>query len=350
MLRRTARRRRERRIYEDTVKETWRHAAGTPSDAKALQLELIRYATLAANGHNTQPWRFRLRGESIDILPDPTRRTPAVDPDDHHLWASLGCAAENLKLAAAAFGRHAEVSASPAGVQIALAPMAAQRSALFEAIPGRQSTRSEYDGQALNAGDLRLLESAAADERVQTLLLTDRATLTRVEEFVVAGNTAQMDDAAFVAELKAWIRFSEREALARRDGLFGKSSGNPALPQWLGSLLFGFVFTKRAENDKYVKHLRSSAGVAVFGADRDDPAGWVAAGRACQRFMLQASALGVRTAFINQPVEVAALRSKFAAELKLGQRRPDLVVRFGRGRTLPPSLRRPVDAVLEARA
>jgi hypothetical protein len=42
--------------------------------------DLIRYATLAANGHNTQPWLFRIDERRVEILPDLARRTPAVDP------------------------------------------------------------------------------------------------------------------------------------------------------------------------------------------------------------------------------------------------------------------------------
>ena len=67
--------------------------------------DFIRYATLAANSHNTQPWRFRIIEGQIEILPDFSRRIPVVDPDDHHMFASLGCAAENLALAAAARGQ-----------------------------------------------------------------------------------------------------------------------------------------------------------------------------------------------------------------------------------------------------
>ena len=67
--------------------------------------DLIRYATLAPNGHNAQPWLFRVSENRIDILPDFSRRTPIVDPDDHHLFVSLGCATENLALASAARGR-----------------------------------------------------------------------------------------------------------------------------------------------------------------------------------------------------------------------------------------------------
>ena len=76
----------------------------SPLDGGGDITELIRLATLAANSHNTQPWRFRVLENAIHITPDFSRRTPAVDPDDHHLYASLGCAAENLAIAAAAKG------------------------------------------------------------------------------------------------------------------------------------------------------------------------------------------------------------------------------------------------------
>ncbi len=75
--------------------------------------DFIRFATLAPNGHNTQPWRFRIGKDSIEILPDFSRRTPVVDPDDHHLFVGLGCAAENLALAAGACGRPGGLRARP---------------------------------------------------------------------------------------------------------------------------------------------------------------------------------------------------------------------------------------------
>jgi len=49
---------------------------------------------------------------------------------------------------------------------------------------------------------------------------------------------------------------------------------------------------------------------------------------------------------MNQPVEVVALRSQVADFLGIGDRRPDLVVRFGRGISGPRSLRRPLTAVM----
>lgn len=335
--------------YENVADRTWRQGKVATSDKAALLHELVRYATLAPSSHNTQCWKFRLEDDAIAILPDLSRRCPAVDPDDHHLFVSLGCAAENLIQAALANGLQGNAGFDAAGgnaLRVALERTNPVASPLFQAIPARQSTRGEYDAQPLSRQDLDLLEKASAGKGVQVILLTEKQAMEKVLEYVVQGNTAQMNDRAFVEELKKWIRFSGNEAVRTGDGLFAASSGNPTLPTWLGSLLFGMFFTPKSENDKYAKQVRSSAGIAMFVSDTPGPAQWVEVGRCYERFALQSAALGIRNAMLNQPVEVATLRPQFAAFLGVGTRRPDLVVRFGRGPKLPSSLRRPVEAVL----
>jgi hypothetical protein len=310
----------------------------------------VRCATLAPSSHNTQCWKFSASDQAITILSDLSRRCPAVDPDDHHVFVSLGCAAENLVQAAQAYGLAATpgFDAARDAVRVTLAPAAARPSPLFQAMFSRQCTRGDYDGQPLVREELELLERAGRAYGVRVLLLTDRPAMERVLEYVVLGNTAQLADPAFVRELESWIRFNGADAARTRDGLFSVSSGNPSMPAWVGDLAFGWFFTAKGENDKIARQVRNSAGIAVFVADVADKAHWVEVGRCYERFALQATALGIRNAFLNQPVEVAAVRSPFAAALGLTGQRPDLVVRFGRGPSLPPSLRRPVEAVMES--
>lgn len=311
--------------------------------------DLVRFATLAPSGHNTQPWRFRLAADRITILPDRARRTPIVDPDDHHLFVALGCAAETLAIAAAARGRPGTIVFDPTdggAVSLVFGGSPQTQPALFDAIARRQSSRTVYDGRAIPSADLRALAQTAAMPGVDLMLLTDRPSLDRARELVIAGNSAQMANAAFVRELKHWIRFSPRHALAMGDGLFAVSSGNPALPEWLGADMFNSTFHAKSENDKYARQLRSAVGVAVFVAHAADPKHWIAVGRAVRRFQLQATALGMAHAFVNQPVEVAPLRPELAALVGLPGRRPDIVLRFGHGPKLPYSARRPFAAVL----
>lgn len=327
--------------YEEAVERTW-----GPIRTGRERLELVRFATLAANSHNTQPWTFSVAEDRITIRPDFARRCPAVDPDDHHLFVSLGCAAENLVHAAEAMGLRAEPDFAGDSIVVRLAGGTAKRSPLFSAITERQCTRANYDGRPVDNEALRLLERACVEPGVSAIALTDRARMKVVGDYVEQGNSAQMRDKAFMTELTDWLRFSKADAVAHMDGLFSAASGNPVLPAWLARPLLRFVFTESGENKKYREQIASSAGILVLSTDANDRRHWIAAGRACQRFALQATALGLKYAFINQPVEVPELRPQFAAYLGLGVRRPDLVLRFGYGPSLPRSLRRPPEQVI----
>ncbi len=95
--------------YQAAADALWRRNPTATSNDAAQRREWVRLATLAASSHNSQPWKFRVLADHIVIAPDYTRRCPAVDPDDSHLFRSLGCAAENLVHAAAADGFAAQV-------------------------------------------------------------------------------------------------------------------------------------------------------------------------------------------------------------------------------------------------
>jgi hypothetical protein len=334
--------------YEAVAAETWRAGSGVGLDGLALSLELVRYATLAPSSHNTQCWKFALETQAITIMADPLRRCPAVDPDDHHVYVSVGCASENLIQAAWAHGLRGEANfdVTREAVRVSLTPTPAEVSPLFHAIAARQCTRGDYDGRPLSNEELGLLERAGTSNDVRMLLMTERPAVERVLEYVVQANTAQMADAAFVKELKTWIRFNGPDAVRTGDGLYSGATGNPTIPTWLGELAFQWFYTTKSENDKYARQIRSSAGIAIFVGQSANKAHWVEVGRCYERFALQATALGIRNALLNQPVEVQAVRPQFAAAFGLSGQRPDLVVRFGRGPAMPSSLRRPVQTVL----
>lgn len=384
--------------YDDAVAETWHHLPRHAADDRQLVRALVHYATLAPSSHNTQCWRFRADGGSLVISPDLSRRCPVVDPDDHHLYASLGCAAENVVQAAPAFGRTATVAFDSGGgggggcdgdrgvgggiggrggvggeggggggvggggddasglrngaphgrLRIDLSASDAVPSDLFEAIPRRQCTRAAYDGTPLSVEELELLQAAGTGDGVRVLLTSDPDVAETVVDHVTRGNTEQMRDRAFVRELKRWIRFSDNEAVRTRDGLSGRASGRPSAPRWFAAPLFRLFARTGPANEAYARQIRSAAAVAVLVSETDDPQHWVEAGRSYQRLALQATALGIRNAFVNQPVEDSRRRARFAQALGLDGHRPDLVVLLGRGPELPRSLRRPVDDVLDS--
>lgn len=339
-----------------SAKDNWRQMVETIhepirpglSGGEALR-ELVRYATLAANSHNSQAWRFEIGQETIALLPDFNRRTPIVDPDDHHLYVSLGAAAENIVQAAPTLGLSAEVQFLPDGderIILRLRDGPEEKTPMAEAIPRRQCTRSLYDGHGVGRTELELLAAAGGGQGIELQILTERTAINGIGTLVVEGNNIQMGDHAYIGELLHWLRFGYADATSSGDGLFSATSGNPVLPAMLGRLMFPLIVTANGEAQKYLAQIASSAGLAIFVSEQNDKAHWIAAGRAYQRFALQATALGIKHAFLNQAVEVTTVRNRLAEHLSLGERRPDRIVRFGYAQNMPGSMRRPLADVV----
>ena len=117
-----------------------------------------------------------------------------------------------------------------ATIALSLQPTRPVASALSQAITERQCPRGDYDARPLSAQELKLLEQAGTGARVRVVLLTERAAMESVLEYVVAGNTAQINDPAFVAELTAWIRFSAGEAVLFHFDDAGHERGGMRIP------------------------------------------------------------------------------------------------------------------------
>ncbi len=311
--------------------------------------ELVRLAILAPSSHNTQPWFFEHEAMGMRVRPDFSRRCPVVDPDDAHLWKSLGCAAETLVHAAAAQGHRARVAfdARTRDVGVAFERSRGVRATeLSRAIPRRQCVRTPYDPEPLEATELRLLERAGRGEGVRPVMLTGVAEREQVLEYLVEANRSQLGDAAFREELLDWIRFNPSSARATGDGLAGRVAGRPPLPAGLGRRLARRLLTPDAQNSADVQAVRHCAGLVVFLATRDAIPAWVEIGRAAVRFALHATALGIRTAFLNPVIEVRPLRAQLESWLGARGEHALLTMRFGYGRPAPFSLRRPLESVV----
>jgi hypothetical protein len=307
---------------------------------------LVREATLAASNYNSQPWTFRPATRSISIYPDRNRRCPTVDPDDHHLYVSLGCATENLVCGARANGLFAYVDNGADRIELAFEEALPLRSSLYDALPHRQCSRSRYDGRPLALHELEHLERATRGRGVHAIFLTARSEMESVLEYVTAANAILLRDSAFLKELATWTRFNEADAQRSRDGVSSRAIARGSYPEWLGSLLMRAIARPHSETRRCAQDIRSSSGIVVFLSDRNDPAHWIEVGRCYERFALQATAIDIRNSFVGALVEVPAVRSQFAAWLGAGDRRPDLIVRFGRGPETARSRRRPIEEVL----
>ncbi len=323
-----------------------------------LLVDCIRHAVMAPSSHNTQPWIFTVRSGEIRIRPDFARALPVVDPDHHALFVSLGCALENLVVAAEHNGLDVTVSpfsddAQGGCVRITLrrsdadrdGPKAQANARLFKAIPERQSTRRTFDGRPLPEATCAALQAIAEDCLVTTRMIVDREEVEAVADHVQAACRSQWEDPAFVTELIEWIRFSRREADLRRDGLAAPVMGLPNVPRWLGQMVMRFAVKPGREATRTAAQVCSSSGVMIFSVTEDRPEAWVRAGRSFQRVALRATDAGLKHAHSNMPCEVESAREGFRSAFAL-KGRPVLLIRLGFAAAMPSSRRRALGEVV----
>jgi hypothetical protein len=316
---------------------------------------LLGYAVLAPSGHNTQPWRFVVEGDAVALCADRTQRLPVVDPEDRALVISCGAALLNLRVALRCFGyrddccellpatRQQDVLACVRLVEGSTP--SADDSPLLAAITQRRTTRAAYEARDVPADVRRLLEGEATREGAW-LHVVRPAEREAVTALIAQGDREQMADKLFRRELAAWLH---PNTSSQRRGMRGSGFGFGDLMSLAGPIAIRTFDLGRGQAAKDRELAEHSPLLAVLGTDGDSRCDWLRAGQAMERVLLRACAHGLTASFLNQPVEVAALRPRLADAIARGDGSPQLVMRFGYGPDVPHMPREAVDAVLERR-
>lgn len=335
----------------DPRRDPWLTAeAGPPAGADFDETAafLLGCAVLAPSGHNTQPWRFAVREPDILVYPDPGRRLPVADPDDRELTMSLGAAVMNLRVAAAAAGLGAAVSAGTGRGDDHAARVTVTRSggadeqlaALFPAVARRRTWRLPMDHRPLAPDVAGALGGVTALGSASLAVVTDAERRRALEDLIHEGDLTRMSDKAFRKELAHWMRPAGTHAA---DGLAGDSLGLSAFASDLAAWSTRAFDMGKSVAAKDVELARGSAALVVVTAD-DVPGSLLDAGQLAERFILTATLRGAACSFFNLPVEAPALRQRIGG-LLASQRPPQLLFRVGYPTgdlQLKPSPRRPL--------
>lgn len=323
-----------------------RLAAADPSTLRRL----LEYAVLAPSGHNTQPWLFRIRGDAVEVRADRRRALHVVDPDERELVISCGAALAFLRIAIRALGRIAHIQRFPdANDPDLLATIrlgepcdpALDEVTLFAAIRRRRTHRLPFVPRLVPERVLATLVDTVRMEDAWLRVLCEPGEKAAVADLVAEGDRRQASDPAFRRELAAWLHPNHSRA---EDGMRGSAFGVPevasvVLPQIIRGVDWG---DRQAAKDRGLAC--AAPALLVLGTDDDTPAAWLRCGEALGLLLLRACVHGVSASFLNQPVEVPALRTELAR--LVGGGHPQLVLRIGYGDRVPASARRPVDEVL----
>ena len=289
---------------------------------RATPLALVAAGVLAANPHDTQPWLFRVRDDTIDVLADLARNLGAMDAYVREMHLGLGCAIENMAIAAGPNGYDAEVlpvEGSLADLLDRRGPVVAAsirlrgrapiaHDDLYRAIALRHTNRYAYEpGARIPADWLALARQTAADNGARLVLFEAGEDRRAFDAAVVEATEAIIADKTMIADSDRWFRSSRAEIETHRDGPTLDAAGLSLFVLTLARL---FPVSPETSHAAWLKQTRdiqlASAPVTGLIAVRDryDRKATIAAGRVWQRLHLSATARGLAMQPLNQPIEM----------------------------------------------
>jgi nitroreductase len=309
-------------------------------------LSCLTAAIAAPSIHNTQPWLLRVRDDTIDVYADRSRQLDIIDPLGRALTISVGAALFNLRTAILAHGRVPKMTLRPSPAEPGLlarvvlgAAVTAPRSTLrlAEAIARRHSNRQPFTTSRVPdcvADDLR----AAAIAESARLLIADDTLTEGVIGVVRTAENLRQSDPDYLVELAAWTGPDHE----RRDGV-PPAADAPHDPQARIPLRdFGLA---RPGGYRWPQVNVDAPTVAMLYTDGDDVRTWLRAGQALERVLLTATAAGLQSTLMTQPLEYPQLRALLddTANGRVAQ----AIIRLGYGSDVPaPAPRRPLAEVL----
>jgi hypothetical protein len=339
------------------------------ADDSPRPLRLVRAAILAANPHNSQPWRFRVTENTIDVFADPGRNIGAIDPFLREMTMGIGCALENLLIAAATEGYSAEIKLQPDpgnpvhAAHILLSPGTRIASPLYDAIPRRHTNRGPYDtGRSVSADLLEGLAALGADlPGIRVIWFSTPEARRRIGELIVAAAEAIVADRQQSADSARWFRTSWQKLQTYRDGITLDAQSLPPFVNAAAKMLP--PLSQESADHAWLQATRERhvATAAAFGlilvTDARDNAMRLHGGRLWQRMHLWATTKGLAMQPLNQMSERADRELQLGIEPRFGTALKELVADAGWQALMPlrigyptveakPSPRRDLKSVL----
>jgi nitroreductase len=294
-------------------------------DAATVRAALM-LANRAPSVHNTQPWRWRVGEHSLHLYANRDLKLVHTDPDQRDLILSCGAALNHCVVAFAALGWQSKIRRLPnpadpdhlASIQLHRHPASEADVSLAAAVPRRRTDRRTYSSWPVPQRDIGLMGARAARAGVMLRRVEE---LDKLKSAVAEAAWQHRTDAEYLTELTAW------------SGRYASTAGVPARstpsPDSMASIPARTFAGPVLAQPKDVDPTDDNAVVIALGTADDDEISRLRAGEATSLVLLTATALGLASCPITEPLEIPETREEIRADVFGADAYPQMLIRIG---------------------
>jgi hypothetical protein len=310
---------------------------------------VVRLACRAPSVHNTQPWAWRLRNDTLELGADRTRQLPVEDPHGRNLLISCGAALHHAEVAARGLGFEPAVTRFPDRAQpdllarITFTPtrVTPDTEADLAALERRCTDRRRFTSWPVPEDRLQHLCDVLEDRAAQAVVLDEQSTRFLVERLIRRAMAVEADDPRYAAEQQWWVGHSATDGVPVTH-VPESTNASRARPSRFGGA---------PRQEPLDQSVEGTDGVLAIVTRGDDVPDWLGAGEALSALWLRATRDGISVVPLSQAIEVEETRATLHRDVFSGGLVPQLLMRVGwQGVTREPlahTPRRPLDAVLD---
>ncbi len=291
---------------------------------------LLGYAILAPSTHNSQPWLFKVAESSCKIYYDAKKILPQADPKGRDLYISLGCAIENLIIAAKYFNLFPKADYGP----FAEKGLAAQvyfsfgntqedtvrkdLEKLFSAIPKRINARGSFQEALVDTKIISSILSGIEQEdyfsdQLEVKLIESKEKIEQIASLTAEGIRIAYQNRLFRKEMSDWLRNSFTR---KKDGLPGYALKMPAILSFIFPILVRFKHLGNLLAGLNKKSISSAPLVFIISSKRNVPLIWLQVGRLAERLMLEFTRYSYDTSIFVAAIEIGEIYKKLQSIIK----------------------------------
>lgn len=295
---------------------------------------LLNFAVLAPSSHNSQPWSFVIKDNSILISPEQKRRLSESDKNDRQLYISLGCAVENIIIAADYYGYKTSIDYQQ---PIKITFFSKKRNIKekinknINSILNRIMNRNKYNNTSLPIDFLEKIK-LLSNSNLSICIIEDTSKKNLLADTIIKAGIKAMENKDFRKELSQYVKSNITKS---KIGMPGFSLGIPTPVSLIISILLKYINMNKLSKKQDEKLLKEHTPAFIVISTKDDNReAWVQAGKIYENIAIFAENNNIKTSVLAAPIQIGEFYKDLQKILNTNLR-PQVLFRIGYTNKIP---------------